>query len=500
MEAVKVSGISDNFSMLKSESSFSKGIRDKCAVFGIKSSKPVFFDIYHALYSMQHRGQESAGMAFYNNISQEGGNIKVHNGMGLVCDVFDMSKFKVGKSDNSLTIYFGSCTGIGHVRYSTAGETKLKNAQPIFVNYAKGTFAIAHNGNISNYPELRESLERKGAIFTGTSDTEVIAHLIARKHIRTDDFIEAITKTMNVLEGSYSLVILRDNMILGVRDPYGFRPLVFGMRKYDEKVEYAIASESCALDAIGMDLIRDVKPSEILVINSNFSIDSYHGLHKRHAHCMFEYVYFSRPDSIINNKSVYGARKEMGRILYRENPVDANIVIPVPDSGITSAVGYSEESDIPYSEGLMKNRYVWRTFIMPKQQSRKEFVRIKFNPIKSEVKGNDIVLIDDSLVRGTTMRSLVYLLKKAGAEKIHVRISSPPIKFPCLYGIDMQTAEEFIACEKTVEQIRQIIGADSLKYITLEGLVEAIGLSKDKLCLGCLTGEYPVHKHIQERL
>jgi amidophosphoribosyltransferase len=449
-------------------------IREKCAVFGIIADRDVFDSIYYGLYSMQHRGQESAGLAVYSK------EIRVHKGMGLVSEVFK-------------NVYLSGHVGIGHVRYSTTGESKLENAQPLLINYSKGRFAIAHNGNVFNAGELRKSMEGKGGVFTTTSDTEVIAHLIAQEHLKSGDFIEGIRSTMTQLLGSYSIVILYDEKIIAVRDPKGVRPLVLG-KKGDS---YVIASESCALDVLGYQLVRDIKPSEILVVDNQ--LQSYSGPKDKQAHCMFEYVYFARPDSILNGVSVYEVRKNLGKILSKEGKVKADVVVAVPDSGVTSAIGYSNGSGISYTEGLMKNRYIGRTFILPEQNQRDLGVKVKLNPIKSEIDGKTLVLVDDSIVRGTTLRRIIELLKASGARKVHVRISCPPIRHPCLYGIDMQTSKEFIASDKTVEEIGKKLGAESLVYTSIEGLIEAIGLPKEKLCLACLNGDYPI-KETQMRL
>jgi len=450
--------------------------KDKCAVFGIISGDDVFNSIYYGLYAMQHRGQESAGIATYT------GRINIHRDMGLVSDVFKNT-------------YFSGNSGIGHVRYSTTGESSSRNAQPLLINYSMGSFAIAHNGNITNTSELKYLLEHRGSIFTTTTDTEIIAQLIAQEHIKTNDFVLGIKNAMEYLEGAYCLTILYGRKVIAVRDPWGLRPLVFGKGE----TTYAVASESCALDVLDLKLVRDVKPSEILVIDEN-GIKSVMGKKQKPAHCMFEYVYFSRADSIINERSVYEIRRKLGRNLLHESEVDADLVVPVPDSGITAAVGYSEDSNIPFGEALMKNRYIGRTFIMPEQDDRELGVRLKLNPILSEIKGREIVLIDDSLVRGNTTRRLIKILRKSGVGKIHVRISCPPIRSPCPYGIDMQTTKEFIASKKTVDEIRNIIDADSLVYISLEGLIDAIGIPEEKLCLGCLTGKYPIKEKKQLKL
>lgn len=442
-------------------------MQDKCAVFGIKSDTSAFNHVYYGLYSMQHRGQESAGIAVDND------GIRVHKDMGLVSEVFR-------------NILLEGNVGIGHVRYSTEGGSKIENAQPLHISYSGGSFALAHNGQILNHAELKKKLEDKGNIFTTTSDTEVIAQIIVQEHLSTGDFVEGIKMAMKELIGSYSLVILYDGKLIAVRDPHGIRPLVYG--RLGEG--HVFASESCALDVIGARLERDVKPAEIIVVDD--TVKSYHGNRENTSHCMFEYVYFSRPDSIINDVSVYNVRKNLGKTLAKESSVKADIVTPVPDSGITAAIGYSEASGISYSEALIKNRYIGRTFILPEQNQRDVSVKVKLNPIASEISGKKLVLVDDSIVRGTTQKRLIKLLKSTGAKEVHVRISCPPVKHTCPYGIDMQTSEEFIASKKTVEQISKEIGADSLSYISLPGLVTSIGLPADKLCLACLTGNYPV--------
>jgi len=442
-------------------------MREKCAVFGAKSDTDVFESIYYALHSMQHRGQESAGIAVSND------KIRGHKGMGLVADVFKNA-------------YISGSVGIGHVRYSTTGDSVIENAQPFIINYAKGSFAIAHNGNIVNQRDLRQTLELAGSSFTTTSDTELIAKLIAHEHVKCGDFVGAIQSTMKQLVGSYSLTLVHNGAIYGVRDPGGIRPLCIGQKDKN----FYIASESCALDIIGAKLLRDVKPSEIVVISD--TLKSYSGPKEKVCHCMFEFVYFARADSILDGKAVYAVRKKLGMNLAKQSPVKADMVCAVPDSGISHAIGYAMESGIPYSEGLIKNRYVGRTFILPDQSQRDLGVRVKLNPIRSEIAGKRLILVDDSIVRGTTLKRIVSSLRAAGAKEVHVRIASPPIKNPCSYGIDMQTSKEFIASERTVQQICKVIGADTLAYQSIEGLVDAIGLGHGKLCMACLNGEYPL--------
>jgi len=455
--------------------------KENCAVFGIYSKYDVFEKIYYALYAMQHRGQESAGVALYNDGFENYGSknseneINVFKGMGLVSEVFK----------NNL---FSGNIGIGHVRYSTTGASTIENTQPIKLNYVKGSFAIAHNGNIVNALEIKKKF-LSNVTFNTSTDTEVIAQLIALFHIKKGKFIDAIKAAMNKLIGSYCLTILYKNCVYAVRDPWGFRPFVIGVNK---DRDYCVASESCALDAIGFNLVRDIAPGEILLLDKNGKKTCY-TFKEKTAHCMFEYVYFSRPDSVINGVSVYEVRKNLGKKLAIESPAKADMVIPVPDSGIAVAIGYSLESRIPYSEGLMKNRYAGRIFIMPDQKERDVSVRVHLNPIISEIKDKRIVLIDDSIVRGTTLKRIIQALRDNGAKEIHARIACPPIISPCLFGIDMQTSTEFIAAKKSIEEIRKEINADSLYYISIKGLIESINLNKN-LCLACVNGKYPIQE------
>ena len=442
-------------------------MREKCAVFGIISSTDVFDRIYYALHSMQHRGQESAGIATSND------KIRVHKEMGMVADVFKSA-------------YLSGKNGIGHVRYSTSGESKTDNAQPLLLNYAKGAFAIAHNGNIVNHGSLRSELEMQGSTFATTSDTEIIAKIIAHEHMGCESFSKAIANTMTRLKGSYSLAILYGDRVYAVRDPWGLRPLCIG------KTEDAhmVASESCALDILGAELVRDVSPGEIVRMGSeNGSVLT---PQKRICHCMFEYVYFARPDSVLDGRSIYSVRRALGENLALEHPVEADMVAAVPDSGITHALGYAKQSGIPYGEALMKNRYVGRTFILPHQDQRDTGVRMKLNPLKSEIESKRIVLVDDSIVRGTTLKRIVTSLRQAGASEVHVRIACPPILNPCLYGIDMKTSREFIANNRSPKQISELIGADTLQYQSIEGLMNALNMKKNELCMACLDGDYPL--------
>jgi amidophosphoribosyltransferase len=446
---------------------------EKCGVTGFKIKGNATPYLYYSLRALQHRGQESAGIAIFKE------KILSFRGMGLVHEVLT----------KDILEEFSSGTGIGHVRYSTAGSSTLLNSQPIVVHGQAGDMAIAHNGEIVNANELKEYLENQGISFNTESDTEVIIRLLSFNISRSSNIIEGIKKTMGMMVGSYSLALLIKDRLFAIRDPLAIRPLVFGRVNGG----YGFASESVAFDAVGGEVIRDLRPGEILEIKedgyASYSLENDVG---HTAHCMFEYVYFARADSTIDGKNVYNIRMRLGQILARESPADADAVVPVPDSGRAHALGYSNESGIPFAEGLMKNRYVDRTFIIPDQSGRVQEIQIKLNPVKEIIKGKRIVLVDDSIVRGNTMKKIVKLLKDSGASEVHVRIGSPPIVSPCYLGIDMKTRSQFIANGKSVEEIRKEINADSLAYLSINGLVEAIGFDKEDLCLGCLTGVYPV--------
>ncbi len=451
-----------------------KHLRDNCGVVGIYSTdkKDVSPLMFYAMFSLQHRGQESCGIATYDDI------FHTRKDMGLVPEVFNFEKLEKLKGS----------IGIGHVRYSTTGESVFENSQPFVVTHSKGTIAIGHNGNIINSQELRNKLEAAGQAFTSTTDTEVIAHFIIRELMKDKDIVESIAEVMKMLIGSYSLTLLIDDTLIGVRDPLGIRPLCLG----SVDGTHIIASETVALDSIGAKYIRDIKPGEIFLINDS-GTESYRPFKlDRKAHCMFEYVYFARPDSILNKIPVYHVRERLGELLAEEDDIEADFVMAIPDSAIPFALGYSRKSGIPYREGLIRNRYVGRTFILPDQKARELAVRFKLNPMGSELKGKRVVLFDDSIVRGTTSKRVIGILKDSGAKEVHMRVGCPPIISPCNLGIDMPTKEELIASTKSVEEIRKTIGADTLKYSTLEGLKKAIGLDENKLCLGCLTTEYPV--------
>ncbi|NLC68140.1 MAG: amidophosphoribosyltransferase [Clostridiaceae bacterium] len=428
---------------------------------------------YYALYALQHRGQDSAGIAVCNN-----GEISYYKDVGLVPEAFNDAIISSLSGDSA----------IGHVRYSTTGAGTAENAQPLVVKYMGGQMALAHNGNLVNISNIKKRLEEKGAIFHTSSDTEIIASMLSMKIAESKSVKKAIIETMKEIEGAYSLVILADKKLIGVRDPWGIRPLCLGRLKNS----YIIASESCALDAVEAEFIRDIAPGEVVIIEDNGIEYMQVKSTGREGICIFEFVYFARPDSVIDGASVYMARYEAGRQLAEEHPVRADLVIGAPDSALVSALGYSTQSGIPYGQGLLKNRYVGRTFIQPEQRQREASVSIKFNAIKSEVDGKSIVIVDDSIVRGTTTRRIVKMLRNAGAREIHMRISSPPVKFPCFLGIAMSSKEQLVASYHSREEIREMIGADSIGFLNLEGLVKTLKGIKCGLCTGCFNGDYPL--------
>ncbi len=457
-------------------------LRDKCGVVGVfldsacadgKSMSAATLS-YYGLYALQHRGQESAGIAV-----SDGTEIKVHKAMGLVADVF---------TPENLSRLTGNIS-VGHVRYSTAGGCSLENAQPMVNRFKLGGVALAHNGQLVNYEQLREMLEETGATFSSTSDTEVIVKLVAKNYRKGLE--RALTDTIQMIKGSYALCIMTDKCLIGARDPNGIRPLCLG--KLDNG--WILASESCAIDAANGTFVRDIKPGEIVIINSDGVVSFEFGEKTSKRSCIFEYIYFARPDSIIDGIPVQTARLKMGAVLARESGVPADVVMGVPDSGIGAALGYSRESGIPYAMGIVKNKYVGRTFIAPTQQERENMVFVKLNALRSELDGKRVVVIDDSIVRGTTSRRLVQILRRAGAKEVHFRVSSPPVKFPCYFGIDTPSRAELISSEHDVEQIRAEIGADSLAFISADGMLEALrscNSSQFGYCKGCFTGEYPM--------
>ena len=443
---------------------------DECGVFGIFNHKEASRLTYLGLYALQHRGQESAGI-----VSSDGRELYRNRGMGQVADVFTASTLEALKGGSA----------IGHVRYSTAGESIPTNVQPIVSECWRGPVALAHNGNLVNASSLKRELELEGAIFQSTSDTEVILHLLARSHSRNRD--EALLEALKRLRGAYSLLMLSPTALYAIRDNYGVRPLCLG--RIDDG--YVVASETCAFDLIGAEYIRDIKPGEILKIDEKGLTSFYIKSEVKLAHCVFEHVYFSRPDSLVFERSVNRMRREMGRQLAREAYVEADIVIPVPDSGVTAALGFAEEAGIPFDFGLIRNHYVGRTFIEPKQSIRHFGVKVKLNPVKEILKGRRVVLIDDSIVRGTTSKKIVEMVRSAGASEVHFRISSPPTVAPCLYGIDTPTYEELIANNKSIEEIRNYTTADSLQYLSLEGLLDSVG-ARDDFCSACFDKVYRI--------
>ncbi len=451
-------------------------LHEECGVFGIWSpnSKNVSYSMYLGLMALQHRGQESAGMALCDT-NGPFGNVCHHKKMGLVSEIFD----------NETLAKLNGNIGIGHVRYSTTGFSSVENAQPLVLNYLKGTLALAHNGNIINCEEIRNELQSIGAIFRGTTDSEAIAYYIAKERAHTESIEEAVINTMAKIKGGYALLIMSPRKMIAVRDPHGLKPLCLG--KIDDT--YVLASESCALDAVGAEFVRDIEPGEILTISKDGLRSEYYKSDKK-AHCIFEYIYFARLDSYMDGINVYDARINGGRALAKRYPVEADLVAGVPDSGITAAVGYSKESGIPFGIVFHKNSYVGRTFIKPTQEERESAVHTKLNVIAPVVKGKRIVLIDDSIVRGTTIANLIKMLKKAGAKEVHVRISSPPFLYPCYYGTDVPDNSQLIASSHSTEEIRKHIGADSLGYMSIEDLHEMTG--DLPICKACFDNIYPV--------
>ena len=450
-------------------------IHEECGVFGVISAEPadVAGVVYYGLYALQHRGQESCGI-----VVNDDGLFSSHKDLGLVSEVFHsevLSRFPKGTM------------AVGHVRYGTTGGTNRTNCQPIEVNHQKGRMALAHNGNLSNAAKLRNELELSGAIFHTTSDTETIAYIVTRERLKLPSIEDALSSAMNILEGAYSLVLMSPQKLICARDPYGFRPLCYGKT---QDGMYVIASESCALKAVGAEFIRDVEPGEIIVFSKNGIVSrKEHCDSKKKKLCIFEYIYFARPDSEIDGVSVHLSRIEAGKILAREHPADADIVVGVPDSGLDAALGFSRQSGIPYGIGLIKNKYIGRTFISPGQSTRLDQVKIKLSAVEESVKGKKVVLVDDSIVRGTTCGRIVTLLREAGAKEIHMRISSPPFLNPCYYGTDIDSRENLIACKHSVEEIAAIIGADTLGYLPVSQLSLLTG--NCDYCSACFNGDYP---------
>jgi amidophosphoribosyltransferase len=461
---------------------------DKCGVAGVAAPEGVAPALYQMLRAVQHRGQESAGIATYDD------GLQTIKGMGLVENVFQAKELE----------RLGGEVGLGHTRYSTTGTSRLENAHPVCVSSAEGSIALGHNGDIVNSDQIRESLQEHGWAFITENDSEVVVRLFANQLSKTDDPIRAMREVMDEIVGAYSLVLLVGDKVLAVRDPRGIKPLALG--KLPDTYApagappsedgygggYVVASETVAIEALGGKVLRDVEPGEIVEITPDETVSHLGRGDEDPAHCMFEYVYFSRADSVLDGREVYDVRVRLGEQLADESPVDADVVVPVPDSGRSHALGFARGTGIPMAEGLMKNRYVHRTFIMPDEEARASGVRIKLNPVKSIVEDQRVVLVDDSIVRGTTMNELVEMVREAGAEEVHVRIGCPPITAPCYLGIDMSTREELIAASNEVDDIRDEVGADSLAYVSIDGLEEAIDKPDGSLCKGCLTGRYPV--------
>ncbi|MCM1056629.1 MAG: amidophosphoribosyltransferase [Firmicutes bacterium] len=461
-------------------------LREECGVFGAYDfgGQDVAAAIYYGLLALQHRGQESCGIA----VSDTGGpmgKVLSDKAMGLVNEAFTPEQLEKLKGD----------IGVGHVRYSTAGSSTRENAQPLVLNYVKGTLGLAHNGNLINTPELKKELAYTGAIFQTTIDSEIIAYYIARERLNSRTVEEAVGRTMDRIKGAYSLVIMSPRKLIGARDPFGFRPLCIGKRDNT----WFLASESCALDTLGAEFVRDVLPGEIVTISPEKGIESdmSHGLPAgEQARCVFEYIYFARPDSVLDGVSVYDSRMLAGKFLAQDSPVEADLVVGVPESGNVAALGYSLQSGVPYGTAFVKNAYVGRTFIKPGQKSRESSVQVKLNPIRQAVEGKRIIMIDDSIVRGTTSDRIVRMLREAGAREVHMRVSSPPFLWPCYFGTDVPAREQLIAYDRSVEDVRELIGTDSLAYLRLDRLEQIVkGLG---ICKGCFTGRYPMEPPVED--
>ena len=446
-------------------------LHEECGVVGVYGHPEAANLVYLGLYALQHRGQESAGI-----VASTHSKMHLELGMGLVADIFDPGRL----------LKLPGPLAIGHNRYSTAGKSELVNAQPCMINYAAGSLALAHNGNLVNAKAIRKELGSKGAIFQSTNDSEVIVHLMAQA--KSENFVDRAAEALRQVSGAYSLVLMTENELLAARDPYGFRPLCLG--KLDGA--YIIASETCVMDLIEAEFIREVEPGELILINEN-GMQSFFPFKKVESkYCVFEHIYFARPDSFLFGEHVYAARKEMGRAMAQESPVDADLIVPVPDSGVVSAMGFAEESGIPFEMGLIRNHYVGRTFIEPQSQIRNFGVKLKLNAVKNLISGKRLAIIDDSIVRGTTCRKIVKMLLEAGAKEVHLRISAPPILHSCYYGIDTPHKEELIAHTHSLEETRKYLGADSLQYLSIKKMLEVLQNGKNKFCSACFDGNYPV--------
>ena len=446
-------------------------IRDRCGVVGVYGHPEAANLVYLGLYALQHRGQESAGI-----VASTHSKMHLELGMGLVADIFDPGRL----------LKLPGPLAIGHNRYSTAGKSELVNAQPCMINYAAGSLALAHNGNLVNAKAIRKELGSKGAIFQSTNDSEVIVHLMAQA--KSENFVDRAAEALRQVSGAYSLVLMTENELLAARDPHGFRPLCLG--KLDGA--YIIASETCVMDLIEAEFIREVEPGELILINED-GLQSFFPFKKVESkYCVFEHIYFARPDSFLFGEHVYTARKEMGRAMAQESPADADLIVPVPDSGVVSAMGFAEESGIPFEMGLIRNHYVGRTFIEPQSQIRNFGVKLKLNAVKNLISGKRLAIIDDSIVRGTTCRKIVKMLLEAGAKEVHLRISAPPILHSCFYGIDTPHKEELIAHTHSLEETRKYLGANSLQYLSIKKMLEVLQNGKNKFCSACFDGNYPV--------
>ncbi len=445
--------------------------RHHCGLFGIFGSPEASYMIYLGLYALQHRGEESCGI-----VTSDGEELYLHKDMGLVADVFDQTRLKSLKGDR----------GIGHVRYSTTGSSLVKNAQPLFVDYLGSSLAVAHNGNFTNTQALRKELEKAGSIFQTTCDSEVVVHLMAR--VKSKDVVERLKVALPRIQGAYSLVFLTEDQLIGVRDPDGFRPLCLGKKGG----AYCLASETCALDLIQAEFVREVEPGEIVVITSR-GVRSvrFAPAKATRACCIFEHIYFSRPDSVVFGRTVHLVRRQLGEMLAKEHPVDADIVVPIPDSGTSAALGFAQASGIPLEFGVIRNHYVGRTFIQPLQSIRDLGVKVKFNLLREVVRGKRVVIVDDSIVRGTTSRVRVKTFREAGAKEVHMRISCPPHRFPCFYGIDFPSGKELIANRCSFKKIMEYLDVDSLGYLSLEGMFASVGGEADRYCAACFSGSYP---------
>ncbi|MBI5144762.1 MAG: amidophosphoribosyltransferase [Candidatus Omnitrophica bacterium] len=442
-----------------------------CGIFGIYPHKQALEITSLGLYALQHRGEEAAGI-----VSRNGSKVYLHKSLGLVSDVFGENALKGLRGELS----------VGHVRYSTTGSSNIKNTQPFYTKSRIGDIAIAHNGNLINAQELKNSMEEKGALFQTTMDSEVIVHLLA--HSPNKDYKEAMVWSLGQLQGAYSLVMMFNDILIGSRDSFGFRPLCLG--RLD--AAHILASETCALDLVGATYIRDVEPGEIVFIHKD-KIESLKPFgNSRCAHCIFEYIYFARPDSNIFGHNVYLARNRLGREMAREFPHESDLVMPIPDSGVYAAIGFAQASGIPFEIGMIRNHYIGRTFIQPKQLTRDFRVKVKLNPVKDILKDKRVIVIEDSIVRGTTSRARVKTLRQAGAKELHMRVSCPPLKYPCFYGIDFPTKKELIAAKHSIDWIKDFIGVDSLEYLSLEGMLKSMPLPKDKFCTACFDGKYPI--------